>query len=117
VRSFARQRPGAFLAIAAAAGVVAGRLTRGLTASGDSNVGGSSDRGATSDAARSAASRASIGRNESVATAPTLPIADVRETRPVDDPGSLGGSPYYAGGESSQSSTPYPPVPVTDEPR
>jgi hypothetical protein len=35
VRSFARRRPGTFLAIAAAAGVVAGRMTRGLTASQD----------------------------------------------------------------------------------
>ncbi|MEV7647147.1 hypothetical protein [Arthrobacter sp. NPDC089319] len=32
VKRFARQRPGAFLAIAAGAGVLAGRLTKGLTA-------------------------------------------------------------------------------------
>jgi hypothetical protein len=32
VRSFARQRPGAYLTIALGAGVLAGRLTRGLTA-------------------------------------------------------------------------------------
>jgi len=31
VRRFARQRPGAFLAVAAGAGLLAGRLTRGLT--------------------------------------------------------------------------------------
>jgi hypothetical protein len=35
VRSFARRRPGAYLAIALGAGVLAGRLTRGLTASSD----------------------------------------------------------------------------------
>jgi len=35
VRSFARNKPGAFLAIALGAGVLAGRLTRGLTASAD----------------------------------------------------------------------------------
>jgi uncharacterized protein YjbJ (UPF0337 family) len=35
VRAFARRRPGAFLGIALAAGVVAGRLTRGITASDD----------------------------------------------------------------------------------
>ena len=35
VGSFARRRPGTFLAIAAVAGVVAGRLTRGLTAGED----------------------------------------------------------------------------------
>lgn len=35
LRSFARQRPGAFLALAAGAGLVAGRLTRGLKAASD----------------------------------------------------------------------------------
>jgi len=35
VRSFARRKPGAYLAIALGAGVVAGRLTRGLTAPTD----------------------------------------------------------------------------------
>lgn len=43
VKRFARQRPGAFLAIAAGAGVLAGRLTKGLTAdSGASGTGASS---------------------------------------------------------------------------
>jgi len=32
VKSFARRRPGAFLALAAGAGLIAGRLTRGLAA-------------------------------------------------------------------------------------
>jgi len=36
VRSFARKRPGAYLAIALGAGVLAGRLTRGLTAGSES---------------------------------------------------------------------------------
>jgi hypothetical protein len=35
VGSFARRRPGTFLALAAAAGIVVGRLTRGLTAGSD----------------------------------------------------------------------------------
>jgi hypothetical protein len=34
VQSFARRRPGTFLALAAGAGLIAGRLTRGLTAAG-----------------------------------------------------------------------------------
>jgi len=37
VRSFARRRPGAFLALAAGAGVVAGRLTRGMAAGAPSS--------------------------------------------------------------------------------
>ena len=36
VRDFGRRRPGAYLAIAAGAGILAGRLTRGLSASNDS---------------------------------------------------------------------------------
>jgi len=39
VSSFARRRPGTFLGIAATAGVVAGRLTRGLTAGEDDHEG------------------------------------------------------------------------------
>jgi len=39
LRSFARRRPGAFLFGAAALGVVAGRLTRGLTGDGSSSSG------------------------------------------------------------------------------
>ena len=39
VSSFARRRPGTFLVIAATAGVVAGRLTRGLTAGEDGHEG------------------------------------------------------------------------------
>jgi hypothetical protein len=35
VQSFARQRPGVFLALAVGAGLVAGRLTRGMKAAGD----------------------------------------------------------------------------------
>jgi len=40
VRSFARRKPGAYLAIALGAGVLAGRLTRGLTASTDDSASG-----------------------------------------------------------------------------
>lgn len=39
VKRFARRRPGVFLAIAAGAGVVIGRLTRGLASSGDEETG------------------------------------------------------------------------------
>ncbi|MDQ4039455.1 MAG: hypothetical protein M3313_14150 [Actinomycetota bacterium] len=39
IQRFARQRPGAFLAIAATAGVLVGRLTRGLTADSSSGSG------------------------------------------------------------------------------
>src|SRR4029077_10670527 len=40
VRSFARRKPGTYLAIALGAGVLAGRLTRGLTAPADDTPSG-----------------------------------------------------------------------------
>lgn len=43
VKRFARRRPGVFLAIAAGAGVVIGRLTRSLASSGDEGIGASAD--------------------------------------------------------------------------
>lgn len=46
VRSFARQRPGAFLALALGAGLVTGRLVRGLTADTDTAQGTSNDTSA-----------------------------------------------------------------------
>jgi hypothetical protein len=45
VKRFARQRPGAFLAIAAGAGVLAGRLTKGLTADSGSGSGAGMGQG------------------------------------------------------------------------
>ncbi len=38
VRTFARKKPGTYLALALGAGAIAGRLTRGLTAPADSNI-------------------------------------------------------------------------------
>lgn len=47
VRSYARRRPGVYLAVALGAGILAGRLTRGLTASndGDQQSGGQQSGG------------------------------------------------------------------------
>lgn len=44
IRSFARQRPGVFLAVALGAGLVAGRLARGLTADLDQMHGGDENK-------------------------------------------------------------------------
>ena len=44
VRSFARRKPGTYLAIALGAGVLAGRLTRGLTAPADDTPSGATCR-------------------------------------------------------------------------
>jgi uncharacterized protein YjbJ (UPF0337 family) len=48
VRSFARRKPGTYLAIALGAGVLAGRLTRGLTAPTDNETPGKQDAVGTS---------------------------------------------------------------------
>lgn len=61
VQRFARRKPGAFLAIAAGAGFLSGRLTRGLTAGSDSTSGAGADypttRGPSSPAAGTGAPR------------------------------------------------------------
>jgi hypothetical protein len=94
VRSFARRRPGTFLAIAAAAGVVAGRMTRGLTASGSDDAPGAS-----------AAVRPSPPR----ATAPESGSpAGFEEIQP--GVGEVGGAGYASG-------LPHTPVPVEEDAR
>ena len=53
VQRFARRRPGSFLAIAAVGGLLAGRLTRGLTSedsNDDSTSGANSEKGSTDPA-------------------------------------------------------------------
>ena len=83
VGSFARRRPGTFLVIAATAGVVAGRLTRGLTAGEDDHEGRLE------------------GRARAAATG--MPVSDASSQRTL-----TARSRYTAGdvpGESSRAST------------
>jgi len=58
VRSFARRKPGAYLAIALGAGVLAGRLTRGLTAATDDNTTGDNSVGTNNSTTAAADSSA-----------------------------------------------------------
>jgi hypothetical protein len=90
VTQFARRRPGAFLAIAAGLGFVAGRLTRGIAnASGDDG----------NSAAQPAPSTTPAVRPQPTpyppVTAPPVP-ADV-DLRVVDDPSIVPGLPPSAG--------------------
>ena len=57
--------------------------------------------------------QAQIG-DEDVANAETRPEADIRTTRPVDDPEAIGGSEYYADSETGQEQDPAP-VEVVDD--
>lgn len=90
VGSFARRRPGTFLVIAAAAGVLAGRLTRGLTA-------GTDDEGSVRHT--SAAEPRALTRGD-VAAEPTwaseLPAAGLGET-PASARSAGSGYPADAG--------------------
>ncbi|MEZ2390229.1 hypothetical protein AB6813_11890 [bacterium RCC_150] len=73
VKSFARQRPGTFLLLAAGAGVLAGRLTRGLTAGGNTSNSASPPSGTTGTPKTS--QPASVGYEPAAGTAvPPPPV-------------------------------------------
>jgi hypothetical protein len=82
VRSFARRKPGTYLAIALGAGVLAGRLTRGLTAPTENNT-------RTSTAPVTPATSAyPVGRGQDALTGGETPVAPVGyDPRPVTGPG------------------------------
>jgi uncharacterized protein YjbJ (UPF0337 family) len=91
VRSFARRKPGAYLAIALGAGVLAGRLTRGLTASQDDD--------------NTSAAVGSTGTGADVSAAP-LPsaAAQLDGSQPVNSP--LGSTPPALGAVLPQTAAP-----------
>lgn len=94
VKSFARRRPGLFLAIAVGAGIVAGRLTRALTASDDDGSAAASGTTARPRAQRTserAASGSSMGGTP-VAGRPDLAGDRFPETASAE------GAPYPAEG-------------------
>jgi uncharacterized protein YjbJ (UPF0337 family) len=97
VRSFARHKPGTYLAIALGAGVLAGRLTRGLTAPTDNHT---PDTSGNHGAPGTSTSQVGTGRRdltdvELPGAAPgyrTDPITDplIPVTPPVAGPGTIG---------------------------
>jgi len=76
VRSFARRKPGTYLALALGAGVLAGRLTRGLTAPTDDAPAGSRPPGTSRET-----STYRVGTGQS-----PLPATDLPDTPPAYDP-------------------------------
>ncbi len=70
ISSFARRRPGAFLAIAGGVGFLAGRLTRGLQAN-------ASDSSSSSSTAGTGSSTATYSTGYSTDSQPVSPYADV----------------------------------------
>lgn len=84
VRAFARRRPGAFLGIAAAAGVVAGRMTRGLKAANDSPDHASGTAGSGASDAYPAAHREPRTVSDADAVFPARTVADADDGYLVD---------------------------------
>jgi len=117
VTRFARQRPGAFLAIAAGAGLLVGRLGRGLKAandddssSGDSSGGNSSARGPGS------APNLGAGENSRQGYA-TTPPPQVPVYPPAPGyPQSAPGYPQPAPGFQQPPAPTYPPNPGYQQP-
>lgn len=109
VKSFARQRPGVFLAVAAGAGLLAGRLTRGLA--GGNDAAGQAGAAAASSASPAASPAAPLAT-------PSAPVAAplVTTPAPVMPPPVLPASETAAGYGSTFGAPADTPVghPVTD---
>lgn len=95
VKRFARRRPGVFLAIAAGAGVVIGRLTRSLASSGDD----STPSGSTPTTGTAAPRLTNGGGSYADAAVPGAVggahAADAPTTWGTESPGSTGTGPAY----------------------
>jgi hypothetical protein len=86
VASFARRRPGAFLALAAGAGAAVGRLSRGLAAGAPSGSGGTAHR-APGAAATGAASGTPKHARQSTSAPATSALSDPFTHEPTVPPG------------------------------
>lgn len=106
---FARQRPGAFLALAAAAGLAVGRLTRGLT-----DDGGSSSRDSATMAGDRATTPAPISAVDAYGGTPAAPSSygapdSQGSSQPYGDTGNYSspapviGAPQFAGPDPATS--------------
>lgn len=107
VRDVARRRPGAFLAVAAGLGVIAGRMSRGLV--DEAHSGGTQSPSAGSTATPATGSPAVAGSTETAGTAGQAPVGDgERRTSqpiapdgtftPIDSEGRLGVPDLPSGG-------------------
>jgi uncharacterized phage infection (PIP) family protein YhgE len=97
VRSFARRKPGTYLAIALGAGVLAGRLTRGLTAPTDTASGGARQPGMDPDRSTYHVSTGLSARPET-----GLPVSTaLSDPAPVITPVPVAPAPRMGRAESS----------------
>ena len=111
VKGFARQRPVAFLAIAAGAGFLAGRLNKGLSAGRPDQgtaAAGSSGQHVAAPVPQAPATQPTVGAGTAGTTAPSA------GTTGVDDP--FGTEPVRQAGTGPASSQTLPPTPSTEVP-
>lgn len=112
VKTFARQRPGAFLLLAAGAGVLAGRLSRGLTAGDDGSPRGTATGRAPIQPARDEARPFVPGPGMTVPLPPVQLPGPTTTTAGYSNPGTLSG-----GGTVAPTGAPVilpQPAPVTE---
>ncbi|WP_426977859.1 hypothetical protein ACQCSU_01500 [Pseudarthrobacter sp. O4] len=119
VKTFARQRPGTFLLLAAGAGILAGRLTRSLSEGAPDNQAATAGSGSAERAPISGApdDRTSgsyqAGAGTAVPPPPVqLPGPDVTTAGMAGVDGRAGS---YAGAPSTHPADIYPPNPLADE--
>lgn len=127
VKDFARHRPGTFLAVAAGAGLLVGRMTRGLVGAqqdshGDqTHAGASGGRGETDPAVRPAVPPAMAtdrGTEGAPTTAPTTaPQPSIDTVGPTIGSGGVGGTGSDPGVASPGISSPGVPGTMPDERR
>ncbi|WP_255769899.1 hypothetical protein [Pseudarthrobacter sulfonivorans] len=120
VKSFARQRPGTFLLLAAGAGVLAGRLTRSLSAGAPESAKGYADTGYTGTGGQHAAGPGGYPPSDG---AYTPPAGGTIQPPPVQLPGPAttaagfdGGAPGSSYGEPSRPASPLDSPQLAEEP-
>ncbi|MGO4188138.1 hypothetical protein [Pseudarthrobacter sp. TAF60_1] len=120
VKSFARQRPGTFLLLAAGAGVLAGRLTRSLSAGAPESAKGYTDAGYTGTGGQHAAGPGGYtpsGGAYTPAGGGTVPPPPVQLPGPATTTAGFdGGAPGSSYGDPSRPASPLDSPQLVEEP-
>ena len=116
VQDFARRRPGTFLAVAATAGFVAGRLGKGVLTAEPSNTGSSgrasSDRPSTSAGSVVSPYGQATAESASAWAAPATAVTDAQPAVPAEA-GTLSSATTSTGIPRQPGAAPTPPPPLT----
>lgn len=119
VKSFARQRPGTFLLLAAGAGILAGRLTRSLSAGAPDSVsgvaGGPAARAPISSVPGSGAPGSSVPDTGMAVPPPPVQMPAPNVTTAGMAGAGAAGATYAGAGAYLDAADTYPPNPLADE--